>query len=253
MLAVAGGILAAVVAQPARAAQNDTTGDTASMVARAELIFEGTVAQVQYKNASSPSGRLIPHTFVTWEIHQVFKGKLPDPGSDRVTLRFIGGPTGDGRILTVDGVPLFDLGDRDILFVRKNLKGLCPLVDWENGRFRLVGGWAYTNSGRAVILKGNERFRLGVRRELAETAMHQVGSRTLRVAHSRAGKPEDGSSEASVGERRLDADGLRTHVAERVAAVHTASELAALPPVESADIGLDFAAPLFRPAKPVAR
>ena len=54
----------------------------------AELIFEGTVQAVEFRNSKASSGKSgIPHTFVTWQIHHVFKGKTQNGA---ITARFLG-------------------------------------------------------------------------------------------------------------------------------------------------------------------
>ncbi|MBW8018053.1 MAG: hypothetical protein FVQ82_17940, partial [Planctomycetes bacterium] len=91
------------------------------------------------------------HTFVTFSVEQIFKGSLStrDP---KVVLRFEGGesdvpdpcevgPGGEPlytSFLTVSGVPLFDVNDRDFLFVKGNTPTPCLLYNWAGGRFRIL-------------------------------------------------------------------------------------------------------------------
>src|SRR5262245_43894094 len=115
------------------------------LVKEAELIFEGVVTAVEYRvsDVATPDHVALPHTFVTFEIAQTLKGGAVPAHS--ITLRFQGGPDGKGNAMMVSGVPLFDVGNRDVLFVRGNGAELCPLVGWDQGRFRVIGDSVYTD------------------------------------------------------------------------------------------------------------
>lgn len=118
---------------------------------RAELVMVGTVVAIEYAqsvpSASAPRGA--PHTFVTYRVEQTLSGEAD--GSE-VTLRFLGGPLSNGRISYVDGFPLFDVGDRDLLLIAGNGHALCPLLTCSGGRFRLHDGRVYSEEGRAIEL-----------------------------------------------------------------------------------------------------
>src|SRR5215510_1876666 len=104
-------------------------------VLQVEFIFRGTVSEIQYRlsDAASPGDVRLPHTFVTYTIEEVLKGTATQ---NTVTLRFMGGPDEEqGKFLSVSDVPMFTVGDQDILFVRKNGTALCPLVRCGEGRF----------------------------------------------------------------------------------------------------------------------
>ncbi len=51
-----------------------------------------------------------------------------------VTLQLLGGRVGDEAI-RVDGMPRFEPGDEDILFIRANGRSLCPVAWMEHGRY----------------------------------------------------------------------------------------------------------------------
>lgn len=137
-------------------------------IRQADLIFEGTVTAVEYKD-STPStvpgeeANALPHTFVTFQIHETFKGA--NTGS--ITLRFMGGfqdrmPDALGEngptFLVVPHFPIFEVGDRDILFIHKHLEFACPIVDGDEGRFRVIPmspagqDMMYFDSGHEVAL-----------------------------------------------------------------------------------------------------
>lgn len=145
---IAGILLAAL---PASSVVLDTVLDR-QLVQHAELIFIGTVTAIDYKlsdpNPEEDAG--IPHTFVTFSVEQILKGSLASQGS--LTLRLQGGLDVDETYMRVSGVPVFDIGDQDILFVRRNGEALCPLVGWKRGTFRMMGEEVYNNLGYDLIL-----------------------------------------------------------------------------------------------------
>ncbi len=131
------------------------SGELTGLVQAANLVAVGIVDKVRYVNAVDPeSGALVPHAFVTVRLEKVLRGK---PEGSMLTLRFIGGPDGQGRFLSVNGVPMFEEGERDVLFVAGNGEKGCPLVRCEYGRFRLLDDRVYDTHGSPVraILKNN--------------------------------------------------------------------------------------------------
>ena len=138
---------------------------------RSDLVFEGEVIGVAYANALDSGvgdshlgedGKThgLPHTFVTYRLDEVFTN---NHGEETVTLRFAGGvdtESGpDYDILSIAQHPHFDLGDRDILFVKGNEHALCPLDRCSNGRYRVLPGsngpegTLYTELGQEVRLR----------------------------------------------------------------------------------------------------
>ena len=146
----AGVFLLAVTAAQAHAPfDQSTVGDVRLLVNSAKLIVHGKVAKVTYVNGASRAGRPQPHTFVTYDLGEVL---FPKELSDRLqlTLRFVGGPDGQGRFLDVGGVPKFMVGDEDILFVAENGERGCALVLCEFGRFRVLDDLVYESHGSPV-------------------------------------------------------------------------------------------------------
>jgi hypothetical protein len=114
---------------------------------QADLVFEGTVVSIEFKNSEvvEAGDAKLPHTFVTYAIEDRVKGD--SSAGQFVTLRFLGGPAGDGRVLEVAGVPQFALGDRDVLFVRNEKSMIGPIVGLEAGRYRVVRGGVFDALG----------------------------------------------------------------------------------------------------------
>ena len=126
-------------------------GNISRLTEESTFVFRGKAVDVQYRNLNSPLGK-VPHTFVTYEVVEVISGAPPD----RVVLRFTGGPDGMGSILSVTGVPHFQAGDEDILFVSNNGMDItsqqpCALVGCEFGRYRVVDGAVYETHGSPVV------------------------------------------------------------------------------------------------------
>ena len=138
---------------------------------RSDLVFEGEVIGVTYANALDngvgdshlgEDGKTngLPHTFVTYRMAEVFTNNQSE---ETVTLRFAGGvdiQSGpDYDILSIAQHPHFDVGDRDILFVKGNEHALCPIDRCSNGRYRVLSGpndpedALYTELGQELRLR----------------------------------------------------------------------------------------------------
>ena len=131
------------------------------LVARAELIFQGTVTNVTSQWTGEGAQRHIV-TYVTMKVEDALKG---DAGST-YTLRLLGGTVGDTTMEVTD-TPKFKAGDRDIVFVEHNGTQFIPLVGIMHGRFRVqkdgkTGNDVVANDGgeavKDVAQLGNEEF-----------------------------------------------------------------------------------------------
>ena len=111
---------------------------TQHLVRDANLILVGEVAALEYRLSEPDRAKVqVPQTLVTFKvIMPPMRGKY---SSEQLILRFPGGSDGMGRFVEVEGSPRFQVGDRDVLFIRGNgEKGGCALVECEWGRFRLL-------------------------------------------------------------------------------------------------------------------
>lgn len=146
------------------------------MARDADLVFYGTVVGVDYRASEAALGeRAVPHTFVTYRIQEVFSGKTQE---GTITLRFLGGRGKEAEFLMIQGYPLFDVGDEDLLFVKGNGENACPLVGCEEGRFRSIDGQMYNEEGRQLIVTQGGKLRPGKPVDLEAVNTHRV-SRTL--------------------------------------------------------------------------
>lgn len=150
-----------------------------TMMAQAELVFHGVVENIEYvlSEPAGPEQVRVPYTLVTYRIAQVFHGQAP---GTRATLRFLGGlDTESMSYMASTGVPQFDVGDEDILFVQGNTERPSPLVGNRHGRLRLIGSQVYSEAGRAVVLAGDGTLRLGARYRLPEVETTTVAGRVF--------------------------------------------------------------------------
>ena len=136
---------AALAGPPRRADINDQLKD-------AELVFLGVVKGIDFRLSQPNAGTGgTPFTFVTYRIQRVLKGQ--SPGAE-ITLRFIGGWRDNDRLMVGSEMPLFDVGDRDVLLVRGNGRSICPTVGCSQGRFRVIRERVYGEAGHEVKLAG---------------------------------------------------------------------------------------------------
>ena len=163
---LAGGMAATAGAHDA---DEEQVLDLLDLGRHSDFVFKGTVASVAFRDSEPipeldasgapvldstgqpvlQDGSTLAHTFVTYTIDQIYKGQA---AGTEVTLRFLGGvqedpvlvpdPTGtlilSEEVFVAGDSPLFDVGDRDILFVERNTDKPCPLADCGGGRFRLI-------------------------------------------------------------------------------------------------------------------
>ena len=104
------------------------------LVAEADAIYRGRVESVQARRVERTDGEgSVIKTFVTLAVERVLKG----PEKTEVILEFLGGTVGDESMI-VTGMPKFNVGAREIVFVQKNGVQFCPLVALMHGRYRVL-------------------------------------------------------------------------------------------------------------------
>lgn len=175
-------------------------------VSQSDIAFRGVVSDIQYRlsDPTEPGQSPIPFTFVTYDILEMIHG---DTKIKQVVLRFIGGlDENTMRVMEASNVPNFDLGDEDILFVRDNTRSQSPLVMNDRGRFRVVDGQVYSNSGREVTLDDKDQIQYGTRHALPEILTTTVtGSQGSMVMNHRiSAAPVKQISRAIPAEKLID-------------------------------------------------
>ncbi len=116
------------------------------LVAEAETIVRGQVTAVRSEEFDSPQGRGI-RTLITLTVERTLKGA---PG-DTVTLSLMGGTVGR-RTLAIAGMPQFQVGDRQIVFMADNGRVFCPLIGIGHGRYHVRTDAA---TGREYVARDN--------------------------------------------------------------------------------------------------
>jgi len=156
ILAVAFGLCAGlVVARSSAAPRIPTASPAADALATsgrdADLVFEGVVEAIAYRESdrARPGDLSMPHTYVTFRVERLFKGAVVNGVDGRLTLRFLGGIDSSGHLLELSHGARFELGSREILFVRNHEVWGTPLVA-EPRRFVLSGGRAFSERGNPL-------------------------------------------------------------------------------------------------------
>jgi hypothetical protein len=210
------------------------------MMTEADFVFEGTVVHIDHRvsDVVSAGDVVLPHTFVTFQIEEVVKGSS-DSGNT-ITLRFLGGPDGKGRVLGVAGLPQFRAGDHDMLFVKKNGEMVCPLVGWEFGRLRIVRGELYDALGGELWMTPGGEFVPGPKVIDVDAENHPPVSKQVDPA-----KHEHDEFAPPVGAWRADAAGMREVLRFQWATLKSTQALEEPKPAKSARISDSFRAPQF--------
>lgn len=103
------------------------------LVQEADSIHRGRVVDIQAVRATAPDGTPIIKTHVTLALERTLKGAE----RTTITLEFLGGTIGD-ESLVVTGMPKFNLGAVEYVFVQRNGVQFCPLVAMGHGRYRVA-------------------------------------------------------------------------------------------------------------------
>ena len=104
-----------------------------ALVARAGSVFRGEVTGLRSELVERGGDRAI-FTYVTFRVTELIRGK---PLPTEVTLEFLGGTVGD-LTLEVAGMPRFERGAQEIVFVERAGPQICPLVAMAYGRYRVL-------------------------------------------------------------------------------------------------------------------
>lgn len=118
----------------------------AELVAEADCVVRGTVTAVEVRSVATPRGPAV-RTFVTLAVEECAKGTAPQ----QLTLTLAGGKLGP-KSTAIAGMPQFQVGDREILFVQGNGRQFCPLVALYHGRYRVRADAA---TGRDYVARDN--------------------------------------------------------------------------------------------------
>ena len=105
----------------------------AEVISSAEVIAAVQVIGIEHDTGG---GDGLPYTDVYFSVEDSVKAEGGvDAGAAIMRLQFPGGQTPSGHTMVIAGMPKFQMGDRAMLFVKEG--GLCPLVGWWQGLYRL--------------------------------------------------------------------------------------------------------------------
>lgn len=143
-LCLALGVLAA---SPLLRATTVVPPQFAELSARADYVVRARVTNVASELRPRAQGRDLIQTRVTLEVIEVIAGQPPQP----LVLTLLGGRVGDQEMI-VHGVPTFQVGDEDILFVKDNGKNFHPLYAVMHGRYPVKRD---KTTGREYVTRSN--------------------------------------------------------------------------------------------------
>ena len=212
-------------------------------VERAQLIAEGVVVSIDHRTSDvvAPGDQSVPYTFVTFSIERIVKGA--HDGGETLTLRFLGGPDGSGRTMHVAGLPSFEIGDREILFVRDG-STVCPLVSWGQGRLRVVRDEIFDDAGFRVWITPEGRLARGDKRIDVEQAGYP-----LRAPDQASHEPRSKFAPPA-GSALPDGAGMIAVLREMTRAQRASGGTSSPEIVKSARIGDRFRGPSFTRSRP---
>jgi hypothetical protein len=223
--------------------------DLDASVYDADFIFEGVVERVLFANSEPGEQPALPHTFVTYRIERIFKGNST---SAHVTLRLLGGKPDSDQLLHIDGFPMMDVGDRDILFVRRNGQSLCPLTACAAGRYRVFENAIYNDEGRAIRMTSVGGVVPGATRDFLEVRQWAAAGIELHRGASTQAEDAPTAPRAVRTWAAVSADSFRSMVQQKVFSMFTREQLAALPPAVSLSPSAPFDGPRLRVSPPPA-
>lgn len=228
--------------------------DFVEMLRAAELVFEGTVLDIQYRQSHKLQEDEVelPHTFVKFQINALIKGKFTPT---TLWLRFLGGPAPDGRVLRVGHSPLFSVGDRSILFVRHNMHAACPVIGGGNGHLRIHDGQVFTDDGRPLRWNSEAQIEIGSDANVFESRHHGDGAMALerrKVLETDPKEPASGNDVLSDAEP-LTSLRFREIIGALKSAVGNGAKDALIPDGFSADPNTRFVVKNPRQAAPRKR
>lgn len=176
-----------LTAAPADSAAADTL-DVRTWADGSDAVLLGTVTAIDYRMSLPQSNGIpLPFTFVTVSVERAWSGAAP---GDSVTLRLWGGPTPDGGVMVNSEQPIFQVGDRDVLFVKANDVSGVPFYKGSFSRLRLVEGAAYDNEGDAILVGADGALGRGEWHELPGLNVLDIGGRMFEQNVDRLANPD---------------------------------------------------------------
>lgn len=177
------------VASIGHANQLPTALDARKLLSQADLVVLGTVRRVYFESIHSgkyqdtPGG--LATTMVEFEPKVTYLGDIGE--RTMIYLRFAGGVNDRGYSMISDNLPIFKVGDMDLMAIVDNGKSPCPLVGCKQGRFRIIEDKLYAHDGREILFndKTNQVY-FGKHRNLKTINEFNLGKFEYRIEESYA-------------------------------------------------------------------
>ncbi len=161
----------------------------AEMLQVCQFVFEGKVISTEAKEDS----RKRIHTFVTFRIQEIIKGKYHN---DTVTLTFLGGTVGDVTMMVSD-MKFPEVGEHGIYFVESMKKQqVNPLYGWSQGHFLVE----IDDTGIERVLTRNKQPVTEVRSNTQRTPIQDPTRLSTGVARGVTLSREKGAKGLTLGE-----------------------------------------------------
>lgn len=123
-----------------------------AMLGKADLVFVGTVSEVQVTNDGGT-----PWTHVRFAVDTALEGvptNADGKAEQPVELAFLGGTVPGGPALTVGGMPQFQVGEKVLLFAY-NQAYASPIVGFRQALWRITPAGLRDEDGRLLSLSGD--------------------------------------------------------------------------------------------------
>jgi len=145
------------------------------LVTRADSVVRSEVLSVRCEARGTGSLHHIV-TLVRVRIERTLVGTA----ASEVELEFLGGKVGSEGMI-VHGQPVFQKGDRDILFIHGNTASLCPIVGVQYGRFWIVPS---ADGKSEIVARSNGEPLVSTEQiqQTMESAARESGVRTASAA-----------------------------------------------------------------------
>lgn len=142
------GLLLALLPRPISATTVDAP-DIDSLIGQSDYVVRAVVrsATAAWREHA---GRRYIGTRVELEIREVIKGAPPSP----LVLDLIGGRVGEDELI-VEGLPLFHVGDENVLFIHGEQRKMFPLVALMHGVYPVFRD---AKSGQDYAMRSNGRL-----------------------------------------------------------------------------------------------
>ncbi len=129
-----------------------------AMLAKASLVFVGTVAEVRVTNDGGT-----PWTHVSFTVETPLEGVPVDAGGKAtkpITLAFLGGTVPGGPSLAVSGMPQFETGEKVLVFAYDQAYA-SPIVGFRQGLWRITPAGLRDEDGNLLSVTGAGKLTAG--------------------------------------------------------------------------------------------